>query len=165
MSDIRVESEHDPSETGSTFVLRHDDLEACFRLPNTLDLTAAAEAGDSQRARQRLLERCLVSAQNSDGETVSVLALPETFLAKLAARMGEVQPQADVQLALACPQCHHRWIAPFDIAGFLWIELQAFAHRLLRENHELASAYGWREADIMDLTIARRQAYLDLIHQ
>jgi hypothetical protein len=77
--------------------------------------------------------------------------------------MSELDPQGDVQLALNCPSCRHHWTAPFDVVSYLWIEIQSWASRLLREIHLLASAYGWREADILALSEPRRRAYLEIL--
>jgi hypothetical protein len=163
VADIRAESEIEADEIAAPITLRRDNFEVTFRLPHTLDLTAAAEAGNSAAARQRLLERCVLSAFDAWGDEISPIALPEELLTAVAARMSEADPQADVQLAIACPECHHQWNAPFDVAGFFWTELQTCAQRLLGEIHELASAYGWLEADIQNLSAARRQAYLELV--
>lgn len=163
VADIRAESEIGAAEIAVPITLRRNNFAVTFRLPNTLDLAAAAEAGNSSGARQRLVERCVLSALNAKGDEIPPIALPEELLTAVAARMSEADPQADVQLAIACPECHHHWNAPFDIAGFFWTELQACAQRLLGEIHELASAYGWREADIQNLSAARRQAYLELV--
>ena len=78
-------------------------------------------------------------------------------------QMAEVDPQANLQLDLSCPACGHRWQVLFDIGSFFWSELNAWAQRLLAEVHVLASAYGWREADILNLSPSRRQFYLGLI--
>jgi hypothetical protein len=75
--------------------------------------------------------------------------------------MAEVDPQADVQLAMACPACSHEWQLTFDILSFFWNEINAWASRILDEVHTLASAYGWREADILALSPHRRQLYLE----
>jgi hypothetical protein len=77
--------------------------------------------------------------------------------------MAELDSNANVQLALACPICHHHWSAPFDIGLFLWSELSAWAHKRLEEVHRLASAYGWTEAEILQLSPIRRQYYLEAI--
>jgi hypothetical protein len=76
--------------------------------------------------------------------------------------MSDADPQADVELALACPSCGHQWPAAFDIASFLWKELHAWALRTLREVHTLARSYGWREDDVLALSGTRRQLYLEL---
>jgi hypothetical protein len=49
---------------------------------------------------------------------------------------------------------------PFDIVTFLWREIENLAGHLLRDVHTLASAYGWRESDILALSAARRDFYL-----
>jgi hypothetical protein len=79
--------------------------------------------------------------------------------------MSELDPQGDVQIALNCTQCSHRWDAPLDIASFVWSEIHAWVVRLLNEVHALALAYGWRESDILAMSPWRRQAYLELIGQ
>lgn len=163
VADVRAETESGAAEAAAPITLRRNNFAVTFRLPNTLDLAAAAEAGNPSGARQRLLERCVLSALDAKGDEVPPAALPEELLTAVAARMSEADPQADVQLAIVCPQCHHQWNAPFDIAGFFWTELHACAQRLLGEIHELASAYGWREADIQNLSAARRQVYLELV--
>ena len=50
-----------------------------------------------------------------------------------------------------------------EIAGFFWAELSTQARRLLGEVHTIASAYGWREAEILALSARRRHYYLELI--
>jgi hypothetical protein len=77
--------------------------------------------------------------------------------------MAEADPQANVQLAITCPVCSKHWQAGFDIVSFFWNEIDAWAHRLLQEVHTLASAYGWREADILAMSPWRRQCYLAMI--
>jgi hypothetical protein len=51
----------------------------------------------------------------------------------------------------------------FDIVPYLWTEINAWAMRLLREIHSLATAYGWREADILAMSAVRRHWYLEMI--
>jgi hypothetical protein len=77
--------------------------------------------------------------------------------------MAQADPQADIQLDLSCPACQHHWQAAFDVVAFLWNEIDSWAHRILSDIHVIASAYGWSEADILALSAARRQTYLDLI--
>ncbi len=94
---------------------------------------------------------------------MDALALPAEVAEAVAQRMAEADPQADPQLAMHCPSCGHAWSAGLDIAAYLWAEVDAWARRTLREVHALASAYGWSEGEILALSAARRQAYLDLI--
>ena len=143
-------------------VFTHDEYKITFRLPNTLDLEAVAQNADADVAQAVLLQRCVTSALKSE-EEVGTGELPETVTEALAARMGEIDPQADVQMNLACPACGHTWLALFDIESFFWTELQSWAQRILSEVHLLACAYGWREKDILELSAWRRQFYLGLV--
>ncbi len=140
-----------------------DGWEVLVRLPGTGDLLAVLEAGGSEAD---LLARCLVEAR-LDGEPVDPArlpgALPDPVREAAQTAMAEADPLADLQLALACPACEHAWSAPFDPAAFFWGEIEAWAPRLLREVHLLASAYGWSEADILAMDAWRRGQYLGLL--
>ena len=168
------------NETDDVLTLQTDQHELRFRLPNSLDLAAldlgSADAssdgtGESPvlpalvlppRPVQTLLERCLVSARH-DGREIAASALPDALVQAVSQKMSEADPQGEIQLAFNCPHCGYQWQSPFDIASFLWSELEAWAVRLLREVHTLASAYSWRESDILAMNPHRRQAYLELI--
>jgi len=132
-----------------------------FRLPDALDLAELAAFSDPDLAENALLRRCVLSV--SAGErALAPDQLPEPVLDALAARLAEADPQAHLQLALTCPACDHRWTKAFDIVGFFWHEIEAWAGRLLREVHLLASAYGWSEAEIVALSPTRRRIYLEM---
>ena len=134
-----------------------------YRLPTTRDLAAvAAGCRTAAEGRQLLLARCLLDARKG-GEPVAAADLPEEVVAALAAAMAERDPQAEVELRLSCAACGRRWSAFLDIGGFFWTELAALADRLFRDVHTLAAAYGWREADILALSAARRRAYVEML--
>jgi len=133
-----------------------------FRLPTSADLMQAARLPDPETARRSLLESCLLETRRN-GQQVSVTELPADVIHALAARMDEVDPLANVSLPLTCPVCGHQWEVVFDIISFFWSEISAWAQRMLREVHILASAYGWREADILAMSAWRRQKYLELV--
>jgi hypothetical protein len=133
-----------------------------FRLPNSRDLAAASASGDLEGGRRLLVGRCVLAAwRGEDDEPAG--DLPEEVVAVLAEQMAQADPQGDVRLALSCPACGHKWQAAFDIVSFFWSEIHAWAQRILREVHVLASAYSWREADILAMSPLRRQAYLELV--
>lgn len=137
------------------------EVRATFRLPNSLDLADISRLGDPAEARLRLAARCLISAE-VEGEPRAASQLPGPALAAIADKMAAADPQAEVQIALSCPNCGQRWTSAFDILSYFWSEVDAWARRTLREVHLLASAYGWREADILALSPWRRQAYLQM---
>jgi hypothetical protein len=139
-----------------------DGLHLTFRLPNSLDLAEIAALSTPQQARQYLLERCMLSAEEK-GVARTLAQLPEQVTSAIVERMASADPQGDVQIALTCPACAHQWQVAFDILSYLWSEIQAWAQRMLREVHLLAQAYGWREADILALSPWRRGAYLQMI--
>ena len=145
-----------------TFTLTLGEFGARCRLPDSFDLIAAAQQPDVDAARQVLIGRCVLSVERA-GQAHPIDQLPPDVLSAIEAQMEQRDAQAQMLLALTCPQCAHAWSAVLDIAAFFWAEINALAARLLCEVHTLASTYGWREADILALSAYRRQAYLDLI--
>jgi len=132
-----------------------------FRLPGSRDLAAIATASGPSRAEAELAAQCLVSAGRNGSES-STAEVPHDVWEAMQRKMSELDPQAEVSFALSCPICRHEWHALFDIAEFLWTEITTFARRLLREVDLLARAYGWSEREILTLSPARRQGYLEL---
>ncbi len=139
-------------------VARHHVL---FRLPNSVDLEAL-EASRPTDAQAFLLEKCIVKVTKGKKRLASS-ELPEEVAEAVMSKMAEIDPQAEVQIALTCPACQNDWLAPFDILTFLWQELTAWAQRMIQEVHVLASVYGWPERAILEMTPLRRKLYLDQI--
>ncbi len=139
-----------------------DEYEIHFRLPNSLDLAAIADFRDGSVAGHLLAQHCILQARH-EGLSVPVEALPETVVTAVTAQMVEHDPLAEIQLDLTCPACSHHWQVVFDIVTFLWREISTQAKHLLREVHILAQAYGWREADILSMSAARRQLYIEMV--
>jgi hypothetical protein len=127
-----------------------------FRLPTSRDLARVAHEADPIEAAMRLLEDCRISA---DGP----VAWSEQEFDKVSERMALADPLAETRLRLACPSCAHVWEASFDIAAFLWEEIEARAKRTLFEVHTLALAYGWSEAQILSLSASRRALYVEMV--
>jgi hypothetical protein len=150
-SELRGETEGS-SEDSFSITAKGDEV--VFRLPNSLDLEAILGETDLPRACRTLLHRCVLTP---DPE-----ALTDHAQQALSERMGELDPEGDIQLALTCPSCEHEWPGCFDIASFFWNEIDAWARRIVHEVHTLASSYGWRETDILAMSPARRRLYLEL---
>ncbi|MDV3353866.1 phage baseplate protein [Leptothoe sp. LEGE 181152] len=161
VSDIRQPS---VLESTSGLLLTTEDYEIKFRLPNSLDLCAVEQMSNVAQAAQQILERCILSV-HYQGQPVLPNHIPPSVNQALLEKMEQADQQADIQLAVSCPDCGHQWQAPFDILSFFWQELTAWAQRILQDVHQLASAYGWREADILAMSPQRRQFYLEIIHQ
>lgn len=131
-----------------------------FRLPNSADLESSLMARPEEM-RQALLEKCLLSIQY-EADACPLESLPASVIEALLNKMAQAEPQADIQFLLECSECQHPWQIGFDIVAFLWREIDTWARRTLGEVHQLAKAYGWREADVLALSAWRRQYYLGL---
>lgn len=133
-----------------------------FRLPDSNDLMIAGATSDVESARETLLQRCILSAQRKRRQT-PIAELPAEVVEHVEQEMFKLDAQANVQVELECPSCTRDWSTAFDILAYFWTELDAWAQRLLFEVHKLASAYGWREADILDMSAVRRNLYLNMV--
>jgi hypothetical protein len=107
---------------------------------------AAAEAADcAATARSILRDRAAPGIE--DGPA-------------LEAALEALDPAAHVELELLCPSCGTPTVRDFDVAVFVWREIEARIPRLLREVTELARAFHWSEHDILALPAPRRAYYL-----
>jgi hypothetical protein len=149
-----------PPQT-TDLIVQGEDYVLRLRLPDSRDLLSSAKATAEDSVR--LLLKACIAAASIDGESIAPDALPPQLVAEAARRLAEADPLADLRLAFACASCGHRWQVPFDIVPFLWIELDAWAARVLHEVHMLASAYGWTEREILSLAPARRRQYLRMV--
>lgn len=131
------------------------------RLPTSADLLEVAEPGASDTA-ETLLDRCVEKVRRG-GADVESATLPDEVVKAVTKGMAEADPQAMVQVALTCQACQHRWSMTFDILSYVWNEIEDWAQSLLYDVHALASAYGWREGDILAMSARRRQLYLDML--
>lgn len=127
-----------------------------FRLPTSRDLAAAANESSPLRAAIRLVENCRLSGDD-------LAHWSSDHLEEIGHRMAEADPLAETRLTLRCPSCGQAREEIFDIASFLWEEIDARARRILLEVHALASAYGWGEAEILSLSESRRAIYLAMV--
>ena len=133
----------------STEQLVVDGLQISFRLATTEDVLVAADAPDP---RAELANRCLLGRIATEDQVRAVVD-----------RIGLADPATDLQLRLPCPTCQQEWLAPFDVAAFVWTEVAAAAIGILAEVDVLATRYGWSEQAILEMTAARRRAYLELL--
>jgi hypothetical protein len=163
VADVRARNETEKASPGATYLLQLDGYEVRFRPPNSTDLEEIVKL-EVSAARERLLARCALEIKCRTGKSEKRKSrLPPKVADALVKRIAEIDPQASIQLKLTCPACGHLWTATFDIASFLWSEIDNWARRILREVHLIASAYGWYEADILEMSDERRSYYLEMI--
>jgi hypothetical protein len=143
--------------------LQEQDYEIDYRLPTSADLLEIVASGiDTEAATRELLRRCVLNARQAQ-EQIDPSTLPLPILARLGEQMTREDPEAEIRLRLTCPSCGHAWRASFDIASYLWSELEEWAHRMLVDIHLLAGAYGWSERQILALSPVRRRLYVDMV--
>lgn len=159
IDDVRTQAEGEIPETVAVDV---DGCRVQARLPNSTDLLCLSVDAGLAENQALVLARCVESVSRGD-EELSLDDLSESAFQALGAAMARADPQADAQLDVVCPGCGHRWVELFDIATFLWHEIETWAGRMIRDVHLVASTYGWTETDILAMSPRRRQAYLDLI--
>ena len=132
-----------------------DGTSISFRLPTGGDLEAAARVGavDPGRGARLVLERCVLVV---DGAT----ELAPAAAGAVAARMAELDPQAEIVLEMPCAACGHVFSVPLDAGALLARELADRAEVLLQEIHLLALHYGWPESELLEMGTRRRRRYV-----
>jgi hypothetical protein len=137
---------------------------AWFRLPTVADLRAATAAGtgDTEAVVTDLLRRCVTIVVDGQ-DVIAGDQLDAGARHLIATAMAERDPQAEIELDLACPSCGTPFSVIFDTPAFLLQELDARAARLLEEVHALAFHYHWSEREIMAMAPTRRERYLTLL--
>lgn len=126
-----------------------------FRLPTSRDLAAVLPGSSVEGSALKLLRLCSETGGGAVDEDRA-----EGLLDPVEEAMEDADPMAEIGLDVRCESCGNSWTAPFDVVGFLWEEVEAYAVRLLDEIHILAGAYGWSEEAILSLSEARRFAYI-----
>ena len=132
-----------------------------LRVPNSEDVAIALASGPED-AEASLFDRCVEGVWSGETE-IHARELPDEIKAAAIERIAEADPQAEISLTVTCPGCGSGGRAIFDIVSFLWREIEAFAIRMFREVHVLASAYGWDEACILNMSATRRRCYLEMV--
>lgn len=125
----------------------------------THDLLSAADCPDAGEARRVLARRCVRFPGAAEGAPV----LDDALVDVVARHLEGADPGAVRMLEATCPECGAAGEHEFDVAAFLWAEIEAEALQLLRDVHVIARGYGWPEGEILALTPLRRRAYLELL--
>lgn len=139
-----------------------DNYRIRFRLPNSLDISIAMSLADSDKAQDELLTRCILSVEHAKQKR-PIETLPKHIVETIGTRIEVLDPQAEININLRCPECSHQWDVLFDITSFLWTELNDWAERTLQLIHKLAQGYGWTEKEILRLSPIRRQLYSGML--
>ena len=155
-----------PSEVSARVSAEGDELRLLARPLTTADLLAVETSGEVEDAARRLLAGCLLEARRGELAVAAdeLTDAEQTAVAEaLAVALVAADPRAEIVLDLGCESCGGSFRQPLDPATFLAVEIEVAAHRLLRQVHVLARAYGWREADVLALSPQRRRIYLEMV--
>lgn len=141
-----------------------DAFEIKFRLINSRDIMELMKRfQESENIANNLLRSCIIEI-NKGGEKITLDEVPNEVLMKLENEMTKHDPQADIQMALDCPACKHKWSVAFDIVSWFLSEINHWAKHILQEVFLLARFFGWSEKDILNMTPRRRSLYLQMIN-
>jgi len=161
INDIRLQ-EVTAEVSVKTLKLETDGFNIDFRLPNSSDIMMAISNPGLAADPVKIVSGCILSVLHH-GKEYKPQALPPAVIDKLEQRMNEEDPQAEIKMVLNCPECEKQWEASFDILNYLWLEIDNWAKRLLKEVAALAKAFSWSEKDILSLSYQRRRMYLEII--
>ncbi|BDC51038.1 hypothetical protein F183_A33540 [Bryobacterales bacterium F-183] len=140
----------DPPEATTVHI---ENKELSLRMPTSRDLDSVAGL-PSEQAHWGLLRRCLADAS---------VELDDQLRSAAAAALESADPFSALELELVCQQCGKGTVTQLDLVSFVLSEITDAAHRVAAQIHQLALAYGWTEAEILQLPEARRRRYLQFI--
>jgi hypothetical protein len=156
LGDLQPPLRDDP---GPALTVQADGYTLVCRIPRNEDLRVLARHTGEVQLRD-LLERCVLEAISPGGSPVAPRELPEATVEAIVGTLAESDPGAQTVLRIRCP-CGSEWTDELDIRSVLWSDLTEWVGQVLTEVHLLARAYGWPEADILEMSGWRRRWYLE----
>lgn len=156
----------DPGHRSSPPLLEVDDCVVRYRLLTGGDWRAALQepASDATEAGVRLLRRAVVEVTRN-GQPVTPGEISPSAWESLAEAVTAADPWSEILFALHCPHCRGDWESLLELGDYVWNEIAGTAQQSLRQVHRLASAYGWTEAEVLELPPDRRSAYIALLDE
>ena len=149
-----------PHQVLIQMALKNNDIS--IRLPNSLDIMEVESGTYSELSENQLLEKCIVNSSRPIGD---IDKISQDFKEEIFHKMEEKDPQANIQMNLACPECENEWTATFDIMQYLWVEINEWAIQLMNDIYLLARDFGWSENDILNMNRFRRKIYINMINE
>jgi hypothetical protein len=124
------------------------------RGPTTEDLLVALS---SALPSATLRQRCVTWPAGVDP-----FDLPPEVHERVGAVAEEITGASALVVRLDCPECDSDVAAEVDPVALLADRVSDEVRDLLGDVAELAAAFGWSETEVLQLSVARRRAYLDL---
>lgn len=139
------------------------DETAEVREPDVQALADTARCPDVDSAREALVAACVLSASRA-GAPVAAGDLSDETIREAGDALVAASPGAEMRVDMTCAGCGSEWAPILDISQFLWREIESTSVQLLDEIHELATGYGWTEAESLALSSRRRRTYVKRLH-
>jgi hypothetical protein len=121
-----------------------------LRVPTGADQQAVTGLSDED-ALDALIERCCAAGGSRPERRLSA-----SDVRRVSDAIEHVSPQVALTISTACPTCGAPADLPIDPYAFAVVDERA----ILDDVHALARGYGWSEAEILNLAIARRAEYI-----
>lgn len=149
----RLTTEHDFDDTPITATLAGGSL-VSVRRPTGEDLQRWRDARPASRAQaiEWMLDTLVVAGECTIEDEPMVTAA-----------LTERDPLVDFTVACQCPACGVAIDVAIDLEDLALRRLTARQRALQQQVHELASHYGWTEAEVLAVPPSRRARYLALI--
>jgi hypothetical protein len=151
-----------PAADEAPFSCLVDDYSVCFRAPSVDDLAGIDPDWPQEQQRAGLLAN-VVSLASKAGQSCTASDLPDAVIDAIEHLLEERDAAVAMSLQVHCEACGQKWDAPFDVASYLWTEIERWASHLLWEVHLLARAYAWKESDLLAMSPWRRRRYLEML--
>jgi hypothetical protein len=136
---------------------RPDAPPLALRLPTGRDQAAwQSQSYATQEEALAAIVGSLITGSSSAAEDIARLA-------PLAAAMEEADPLVAFSVNARCPHCAHDDDLPLDLEGICVQKLKMHQRAILRDVHDLATRYGWSEAEVLSVPASRRAQYRQLI--
>ena len=123
------------------------DLENIALNQNTSDLT------------EKLLTSCILVANPPLPKSLN-----NQLQEQISTELSKIDPQADLNLKVNCPNCNENFQIPIDIEDFFFKEVTTRYRQLEQEMHCIALHYNWDEKTILSLPLSKRKRYVELIN-
>jgi hypothetical protein len=145
-----------PGEGFPMIVVSTSKGDCAFEVPNGMHEEVLAASGlQGESARRRLLE--LVALDEAAAELARRAPIEELDRVDLA--LEEVAAESAAEAICACPSCGKQTSACIDPLLFAFPRVADLLHDI----HVIASAYHWRQGEILELGSGLRRTYLELI--
>jgi hypothetical protein len=152
----------DPPQSPAWVTVQHGSHVVRARSPSAGDLAALPADAPPDGLVSRLIRSCVRSAEH-DGGAVDAETLPDEVLEAVDDALAAASEDGELALRLACASCGTLWDEDLDPVRFAWAWVEERAQAVAADVHTLASAYGWSESEILELSPVRRRLYLSAV--